>query len=100
LARDMMLLLVARLSGVSVRQYDYPCSGAIYHLYIPVPSPTASRMCAQAAEILEQANELERRTKDTPAWYAGTRAKVEGRAALEQAEELRRVLEHLGKRLG
>jgi hypothetical protein len=28
-------------------------------------------------------------TKDTPAWYAGTRAKVEARAALEQSEEAR-----------
>jgi hypothetical protein len=32
--------------------------------------------------------------------YAGTRARVEARAALEQAEELRRVLEELGERLG
>jgi hypothetical protein len=38
------------------------------------------------AQILEQAEELERLTKDTPAWYAGTRA------APEQAEELRRVV--------
>jgi hypothetical protein len=33
------------------------------------------------------------------AWYAGTRAKVEARAALEQAAELGRVLEELGKGL-
>jgi hypothetical protein len=38
-------------------------------------------------------------TQDSPAWYATTRAKVEARAALEQAEELRRVLEQLGERL-
>jgi hypothetical protein len=31
--------------------------------------------------------------------YATTRARVEARAALEQAEELGRVLEELGKRL-
>jgi hypothetical protein len=38
--------------------------------------------------------------RNTPAWYATTRARVEARAALEQAEELRRVLEELGERLG
>jgi hypothetical protein len=37
---------------------------------------------------------------DTSAWYAGTRAKVEARAALEQAEERGRALEELGERLG
>ena len=37
----------------------------------------------------------------TPARYAGTsRARVEARAALEQAEELGRVLEELGELLG
>jgi predicted YcjX-like family ATPase len=45
------------------------------------------------------AEELERLTEDTPAWYAATRAKVEARATLEQAEELRRVLDELGRRL-
>ena len=38
-------------------------------------------------------------TESTPAWYAGTRAKVEARAELDQAQELRRVLEELGKEL-
>lgn len=42
---------------------------------------------------------LEALTKDTPSWYASTSARVEARAALEQAEELRRVLEELGERL-
>jgi predicted YcjX-like family ATPase len=55
---------------------------------------------AKAAEILEMAKQLEHLTKDTPAWYATTRAKVEARAALEQAEELRRALEELGKWFG
>ena len=32
-------------------------------------------------------------SEDTDAWYAGTRARVEARATLEQAEELRRALE-------
>lgn len=38
-------------------------------------------------------------TKGTLAWYAGTRAKAEARAALEQEEELRRALQDLGERL-
>jgi predicted YcjX-like family ATPase len=60
----------------------------------------ADALHAKAAEILEMAKQLEHLTKDTPAWYATTRAKVEARAALEQAQELRRVLEDLGERLG
>jgi hypothetical protein len=39
-------------------------------------------------------------TQDTDAWYAGTRARVEARATLEQAEELRKALAQLGERLG
>jgi len=41
------------------------------------------------------------RAKDNSAWYwyAGTRARVEALAALEQAEELRRVLEEMGREL-
>jgi hypothetical protein len=42
----------------------------------------------------------QRLTEFTPAWYAGTRARVEARATLEQAEELGRVLEEVGGRLG
>jgi hypothetical protein len=41
---------------------------------------------------LEMTKEIERLTKDTPAWYAGMRARVEARAALEQAEELSSTL--------
>jgi hypothetical protein len=40
------------------------------------------------------------RREDSPARYAGTRARVEARVALEQAEELWRVLDELGERLG
>ena len=42
----------------------------------------------------------ERLTKDTHTRYAVTRARVEARATLEQAEELREALEELGERLG
>jgi hypothetical protein len=44
------------------------------------------------------AKRLEELTKDTPAWYAGVRARVEAKAALEQPEELSRVLEEWGER--
>jgi hypothetical protein len=54
----------------------------------------------QAAELLEMTERLEDLTEDTPAWYAATRSKVAAGATLEQAEELRRVLEELGERLG
>jgi hypothetical protein len=39
----------------------------------------AGRLKAEAAEILEMVQEIERLTKDTPAWYASTRARVEAR---------------------
>ncbi len=60
----------------------------------------AHTLQSQATEIHELTKRLERLTKDTLAWYATTRARVEARAALEQAEELRRVLEDLGEQLG
>jgi hypothetical protein len=44
--------------------------------------------------------ELHPSQEDTPAWYAATRARIEAKATLEQAEELRRVLEQLGEGLG
>jgi hypothetical protein len=40
---------------------------------------------------------LEPLAKETPGWYAGMRARVEVKAALEQAEELKQVLEELGE---
>ena len=46
------------------------------------------------------AERLEELTKDSDtAWYAGTKARVEARATLAQAEELRRALVRLGERL-
>ena len=52
----------------------------------------------QAEEVYEVAKKIEDLTKDTEAWYATTRARVEARATLEQVEELRRVLEDLGEK--
>jgi hypothetical protein len=37
--------------------------------------------------------------KDTPAWYAGTRARVEAKVTLEQTEEFALAMEELGERL-
>jgi hypothetical protein len=53
----------------------------------------AHTLQSQAAEIHELTEHLEELAKDTSAWYAATRARVEARATLEQAEELRRVEE-------
>ena len=53
---------------------------------------------AEAAEIHELTKRLETLTKDTSAWYAGMRARVKARAALEQVEELSSVLEEWGER--
>jgi hypothetical protein len=55
----------------------------------------ADALHARAAQIVDLTKRLETLTKDTPTWYAGMRARVEDRAALEQAEELRRVLKKL-----
>jgi DNA mismatch repair ATPase MutS len=66
----------------------------LLHLYIRTRE-AANSLHTQATEILEMAKDLERLTKDTPSGYAGMRARVEARAALEQAEELRRVLKKL-----
>jgi hypothetical protein len=44
------------------------------------------KLQAEAPEIHELTKRLEILTKYVPAWYAGMRARVEARAALEQAE--------------
>jgi hypothetical protein len=48
-------------------------------------SPNALHALAEEIQVLTQ--RLEELTKGTPAWYAGTRARVEARATLEQADE-------------
>jgi len=45
------------------------------------------------------ASGLEDLTKDTNIWCAGLRVQVEARTVREQAEDLRRVLEEIGKQL-
>jgi hypothetical protein len=59
----------------------------------------ADALHAKAAEIHELTKRLKTLTKD-PAWYAGMRARVEAKAALEQADELGWVLEELGEHFG
>jgi hypothetical protein len=46
----------------------------------------ANSLHAQAVEIHELTKRLETLSKDTPAWYAGMRDRVEARVALEQAD--------------
>ena len=56
------------------------------------PCEAADALHAQATEVLEVTKRLEVLTEDVPAQYAATRAEVEARATLEQAEELGRAV--------
>ena len=60
----------------------------------------ANALHTQATEVYEMGKELEELTKDTTIRYAGLWVRVEARAMLEQAEELRRVLEELTETTG
>jgi hypothetical protein len=51
----------------------------------------------QAEEVYEMARKLEDLTKDTTIRYATLRVRAEARAAFEQATDLRRALEEMGK---
>ena len=53
----------------------------------------------QAEEVYEMARKLEDLTKDTTIRYATLRVRVEARAAFEQAIDLRRALEEMGKEM-
>ena len=60
----------------------------------------ADALHARASDIVALTERLEELTKGNDnAWYAGTRPRVEARATLAQAEELRRALVKLGERL-
>jgi hypothetical protein len=56
--------------------------------------------CRNRRSPIQSRSRQQRLTALTPAWYAGARARVEARATLQQAEELRTVLEELGERFG
>jgi hypothetical protein len=53
----------------------------------------------QATEVYEMVRKLEELTKDTTISYAGLRVRVEARATWEQAGDLRRALEEMGKEM-
>ena len=59
----------------------------------------ANALHTQATEVYEMAKKLEELTEDTTISYAGLRARVEARAAWEQASDLRRALEEMGTEL-
>ena len=59
----------------------------------------ANALHTQATEVYEMTKRIEELTKDTLLHYAGLRAKVEARAAFEQATDLRRALEQMGKEM-
>ena len=51
----------------------------------------ANALHTQATEVYEMARRIEDLTKDTTISYSGLRVRVEARAALEQATDLRRA---------
>ena len=59
----------------------------------------ANTLHAQATEVYEMARKLEELTKDTTIRYATLRARVESRAAFEQANDLRLALEEMGEEM-
>ena len=59
----------------------------------------ADSLHTQAEEVYEMAKRLEELTKDTTARYATLKVRVEARAAFEQATDLRRALEEMGKEM-
>ena len=59
----------------------------------------ADALHAQATEVYEMARKLEDLTKDTTIHYSGLRVRVEARSVFEQATDLRRELEEMGKEM-
>jgi hypothetical protein len=70
----------------------------LVRLYIRLQEAT-NALYTQAEEVYEMAGKLEELTKDTTIRYAGLRVRVDARAALEQATDLRRALEEMGKEM-
>jgi uncharacterized coiled-coil DUF342 family protein len=62
-------------------------------------SQATDTLNTQAEEVYEMAKGIEELTKDTTIRYAALRVRVEARAAFEQAEDLRRALEEMGKEM-
>jgi hypothetical protein len=70
----------------------------LVRLYIRLQEAT-NALYTQAEEVYEMAGKLEELTKDTTIRYAGLRVRVDARAAFEQATDLRRALEEMGKEM-
>jgi hypothetical protein len=54
---------------------------------------------AAAGEWIKSSKRIEELTKDTTISYSGLRVRVEARSVFEQAADLRRELEEMGKEL-
>jgi len=67
-------------------------------LYVRLQEATES-LHTQAEEVYEMARKLEELTKDTTIRYTTLKVRVEARASFEQATDLRRELEEMGKEL-
>jgi hypothetical protein len=67
-------------------------------LYIQMRQ-AADSLHTQAEEVYEMAKEIDEVTKDTTIRYATLKVRVEARAAFEQAKDLRRALEEMGKEM-
>ena len=70
----------------------------LVRLYIQADEE-ANALHAQATEVHEMARKLEDLTKDTSIRYATLKVRVEARATFEQATDLRRALEQMGKEM-
>jgi hypothetical protein len=70
----------------------------LVRLYVQADE-AANALHAQAEEVYEMARKLEELTKDTTIRYATLKVRVEARATFEQAKDLRRALEEMGKEL-
>jgi len=77
---------------------DYLKREEFTSLHIRLRQATDS-LHTQAQKVYEMARKLEELTKDTTIRYAGLRVRVEARSVREQATDLRRVLEEMGKEL-
>jgi hypothetical protein len=68
----------------------------LVRLHIRMRQATGS-LHTQATEVYEMAKRIEEITKDSTIRYATLRVRVEARSAFEQATDLRRELEEMGK---
>jgi len=70
----------------------------LVRLYIRLQE-AADSLHTQATEVYDMARKLEELTEHTTISYAGLRARVEAKATWEQASDLRRELEEMGKEM-